>query len=328
MTNEIIKQRDVTDNILTRVDEMKNEGLALPSNYNASNALNLAFLQLVDMKVKQKPLLEVVTKKSIQESLLNMVLQGLTPGKNQVYFIPYGQELQMQRSYFGTQAVLKRLNGVNDIWANVIYDGDDFEIEIDEKGRERLQNHKTSFFNKDNNIVGAYAIIDTDHDGQLLTAMTKKQIDASWSQARTKNVHNKFPEEMAKRTVINRAAKNYINTSDDSDMLTQAINETTENEYDQEQRRKDVTEEPKAEKTNSLLEEFNQQEEKPEEEKESQEAESVEVDFEEVDEDDIPPAVKESIDSVPESYEESEEDNNGEEQVELFDGSTTNPNGQ
>lgn len=44
---------------------------------------------------------------------------------------------------------------------------------------------------------------------------------------------------MAKRTVINRAAKNFINTSDDSDLLVQAINNSTENEYDNE--RVDVT---------------------------------------------------------------------------------------
>ena len=44
---------------------------------------------------------------------------------------------------------------------------------------------------------------------------------------------------MAKRTVLNRAAKMFINTSDDSDLLTGAINDTTSNEYDDE--RRDVT---------------------------------------------------------------------------------------
>ena len=62
--------------------------------------------------------------------------------------------------------------------------------------------------------------------------MTKKEIDASWSQAKTTNVQKKFPQEMAKRTVINRAAKAFINTSGDSDLLIEAINNTTENEYD------------------------------------------------------------------------------------------------
>src|SRR5690625_7696181 len=70
--------------------------------------------------------------------------------------------------------------------------------------------------------------------------MTRKEIDASWGQSKTgQAVHKKFPQEMAKRTVINRAAKAFINTSDDSDLLVDAINRSTENEYDNE--RIDVT---------------------------------------------------------------------------------------
>lgn len=251
---QAIKQREITDVILSRVSEMKNEGLALPANYNAANALNVAFLQLVDMKIKGRPLLEVVTRKSVQESLLNMVLQGLSPAKNQVYFIPYGNELQMQRSYFGTQTALKRLQGINDIWANVIYDGDTFEIEIDEKGRERLKEHQTSFLNRDNPILGVYAIVDTEHDGQLLTVMTKKEIDRSWAQAKTNNVQKSFPQEMAKRTVINRAAKSIVNSSDDSDLLVQAINQSTEYEYDNSGDRRGVT--PQSDTSQNLLNDF------------------------------------------------------------------------
>lgn len=49
---------------------------------------------------------------------------------------------------------------------------------------------------------------------------------------------------MAKRTVINRAAKSFINTSDDSDLLIDSVNRTTENEYDNE--RVDITPEQEA----------------------------------------------------------------------------------
>ena len=309
MTNNntpAIKQREVTDNILNRVSEMKSDGLALPANYNAANALNIAFLKLVDMKVNRKPLLEVVTKKSIQESLLNMVLQGLSPAKNQVYFIPYGDELQMQRSYFGTQTALKRLKGINDIWANVVFEGDNFDIYIDDKGRERLKVHETSFLNRDNQIIAAYAIVDTEEDGQLLTVMTKKEIDKSWSQAKTTNVQKSFPQEMAKRTVINRAAKSIINSSDDSDMLVQAINQSTENEYDNSSDRRDIT--PKeSPKTTELLNDFKAPANEPVKELESIQAEPDPVD--------VTPEVAEEVatnDDLAEYFENYEE-------VELFE---------
>lgn len=265
-----ITQKEATTTILNRLDKMTAEGLEIPSNYNAANALNTAYLKLVDMKVNGQPLLNVVTKKSIYESLLNMVLQGLSPAKNQVYFIPYGTELQMQRSYKGTQAVIKRLDGVKDIWANVIYDGDDFEMKINDEGVEEFVKHDTNWMNRDNEIIGAYAIVETDN-GQLLEVMTRKQIEASWSQAKTKKVHDKFGDQMAKRTVINRAAKNVIDTSDDSDTLIHAINQTTENEFDPEERRKDVTEAPQSETTENLLEDFKKNQPKqqtPEEPKE------------------------------------------------------------
>lgn len=312
-----INQKDLTDKLLNRIGEMKGDGLALPQNYNASNALNVAFLELIDMKVKEQPLLEKVTKKSVYQSLLNMVLQGLTPAKNQVYFIPYGNELQMQRSYFGTQTALKRLSGVHDVWANVIFEADDFDMKIDEKGRERLAKHDTNFMNRDGAIVGAYAIIDTEHDGQLLTVMTKKEIDASWSQAKTSNVHSKFPQEMAKRTVISRAAKNYINTSDDSDMYIQAINETTEAEYDND--RRDVTD--KSEKSDDLLSEFNG--EATEHHEEQQEDEPIEVDFEEVNE-----YSDDAQDMMKQAQEKAARKDVEDEQGELFEGRTINPNGQ
>ncbi|MEW5069689.1 RecT family recombinase [Bacillus subtilis] len=234
-----IIQKDITDDVNKSLTRLQDDGLVLPSNYNASNALKSAFFKLQEVRDKNgKPALEVCSRESIANSLLDMVVQGLSPAKTQCYFIVYGNQLQLNRSYFGTQAVLKRLTNVKDIWSNVIFDGDEFDYEI-VGGREKLLKHETKFQNRDNDILGAYAVIKTIEDEEILTVMTRKEIETSWSQAKTKSVQNKFPQEMAKRTVINRAAKSFINTSDDSDLLVQAINNSTENEYDNE--RIDVT---------------------------------------------------------------------------------------
>lgn len=239
--NEVaIIQKDITDDVNNSLARLQDDGLVLPPNYSASNALKSAFFRLQQVQDRQKrPALEVCTRESIANSLLDMVVQGLSPAKTQCYFIVYGTELQMSRSYFGTQAVLKRLTNVKDIWANVIYQDDVFDYEID-RGREKLVKHETAFENRDKQILGAYAVIQTADDEELLTVMTRKEFEASWSQSKTgQAVHKKFPQEMAKRTVINRAAKAFINTSDDSDLLVDAINRTTDNEYENE--RKDIT---------------------------------------------------------------------------------------
>ncbi|MDR4995354.1 RecT family recombinase [Bacillus altitudinis] len=268
-------QKNITDDVNNSLSRLKDEGLVLPSNYNASNALKSAFFKLQELKDKDgRPALESCSRESIANSLLDMVVQGLSPAKTQCYFIPYGKQLQLNRSYFGTQAVLKRLTNVKDIWANVIFAGDVFDYEID-GGREKLIKHETKFENRDKPIIGAYAVVKTVDDMELLTIMTKKEIETSWSQAKTKAVQNKFPQEMAKRTVINRAAKNFINTSDDSDLLVQAINNSTENEYDNE--RVDVTpDEVKKEISENANSEiidvgFNEPEEDPEQHQETPE---------------------------------------------------------
>ena len=238
MANDlVVMQKDITDQVSGKIGVLKEEGLQLPQHYNPSNALKSAFFAMTNSASGN--LLEKCTPDSIANSLLDMVTQGLSPAKTQCYFIPYGNKLKLNRSYFGTQAVLKRLNNVKDVWATVIYEGDEFTLGI-VKGREVLLEHTTKFENRDNEIKGVYAIIEKEDGEQALTVMTRKEVETAWGQSKTwQAVHKKFPQEMAKRTVINRAAKPFINTSDDSDLLTQAINNTTEAEYENE--RKDVS---------------------------------------------------------------------------------------
>lgn len=169
-----IIQKDITDDVNKSLTRLQDDGLVLPSNYNASNALKSAFFKLQEVRDKNgKPALEVCSRESIANSLLDMVVQGLSPAKTQCYFIVYGNQLQLNRSYFGTQAVLKRLTNVKDIWANVIFEGDVFDYEID-GGREKLLKHETKFQNRDKDVLGAYAVIKTIEDEEILTVMTRK----------------------------------------------------------------------------------------------------------------------------------------------------------
>ena len=250
MTNQIqrTQQPKLTDLVLNRINQMKEtQSLSLPKNYNASNALNSAFLALQKVQTSNKqPALEVCSRDSIVKSLLDMTLQGLSPAKNQCYFIAYGDELQMQRSYFGAVAAVKRISGVKKVIAEVVHQDDEFELGSDEDMELIVKKFVPNFANQDKPIIGAFALIKTD-EGNRYTVMTIKEIKQSWSQTRQKNnrVQQNFGQEMAKRTVLNRAAKMFINTTDDSDLLTAAINDTTKNEYDDEP--KDITAETQQE---------------------------------------------------------------------------------
>lgn len=232
-TNELVA------GVINRIDAMKKEQkMALPAGYNAANALNMAWLQLTDTSNGQS-LVQKTTPESQAKALLNMALQGLSPAKNQVYFIPYGRNLTLMRSYFGSLAILQRLDNVKDVWAEVVREGDRFEIRS-ERGRMVVKTYEPSVDNMDKPIAYAFAAIVDNNGVTNYTVMTKKQIDTSWSHAKTTKVQKEYPDQMALRTVLNRAAKWFINSSSDNDLLIQAINDTTADEYDNTDK-KDVT---------------------------------------------------------------------------------------
>lgn len=266
MNNQLVEmQKELTEKVGRRVAVMEQEGLALPKNYNYQNALKSAFFELDKVRG-----IENCTQASIANSLLNMITQGLSPAKTQCYFIAYGKELQMQRSYFGTVAALKRLEDIDKISAEVIHEGDVFEIGSNAEMETIVKKFEPKFENQDKPLIGAFAMIKKTDGTISFTIMTKKEIDQSWRQSRNKTnmVQQNFGQEMAKRTVLNRAAKMFINTSDDSDLLSGAINQTTENEYDDDRNeRKDVT--PKDEQAKNLFTQaLEQPQEVPQEQKE------------------------------------------------------------
>lgn len=244
MANEL-SERQITSGVNKRIEEKQNENFIVPPNYSLGNALSNAYYELKNSSSGN--LLSQCTDESIYISLLDMVSQGLNPAKKQCYFIKYGDKVQLRRSYFGTMKVFKELNEVKDIWPGVIFEGDVFKSEI-VNGRRRFVSHESDWENQDNPIKGAYCIIKDINNEEYLTIMTKKQIDKAWSKAKTKNVQIDFPDQMAMRTVINRAAKSFINTSNDSSYFVEALNRTTENEYDNDRQVKDVT----PQETNSL----------------------------------------------------------------------------
>jgi len=233
-------KKDVVDVVATKVREFQERGeIHFPANYSPENALKSAWLILQSTVDKNKqPVLKTCTKDSIANSLLDMVVQGLNPAKKQCYFIAFGNQLVCMRSYFGTIAVTKRVTGAKEINANVIYEGDEVEYQM-QNGRIANLKHKQKFGNVDKDkIIGAYATI-VMPDGQVYTEiMTMDEIRKAWSKSqmwgkdqeieRKGSTHDEFRQEMCKKTVINRACKRFINSSDDSSLIIKHFNRQDE----------------------------------------------------------------------------------------------------
>ncbi|MBZ9615329.1 recombinase RecT [Clostridium estertheticum] len=228
-----VQERNISDKVLGRVQALASKKeLILPVNYSMENALKSAYLILSELNDKSgNPVLKSCTEVSIAGSLLDMVVQGLSPVKKQCYFICYGKKLQLMRSYMGTVAVTKRLKGVKNVIANIIYEGDKFSYKLDlETGFKVITEHDQSFENIDNTkIKGAYAIVVLEDGQNYIEIMNINQIRMAWSKSKTGGqVHKDFAEEMAKKSVISRACKMFANTSDDSDLLIGAFNNSEE----------------------------------------------------------------------------------------------------
>jgi recombination protein RecT len=237
MSNQLaLIKKDTVDIVAAKVKEFqeKNE-LHFPANYSPENAMKSAWLILQTIKDRnQKSALEVCTRDSVANALLDMVVQGLNPAKKQGYFIVYGTSLVFQRSYFGTMAVTKRVTNAKSIDAAVIYEGDEVDYEM-VNGRITNLTHKQKFGNIDKDkVIGAYATIILEDDTVYNELMTIDELRKAWSKAqfwskdskveKAGSTHDDFKQEMAKKTVINRACKKFMNSSDDSSLVMQHIN--------------------------------------------------------------------------------------------------------
>ena len=220
----ITYKNQLTTSVLNKIGALRKGGITVPVGYSADNQIYLAFLKLTSMTAKNgQPMLSQVTPQSVANALLTMCIKGLSMEKGQCTFIRYGNELQFQQEYHGTVALAKRY-GAGDPQAQVIYADDEFEFEINPKtGKKVVTKHVQKLQNISNDkIVGAWCLVPyAEHPDwePKIEVMTMDEIRRSWMQGATHGqspAHKNFPQEMAKKTVIGRACKLFVSTSDDA----------------------------------------------------------------------------------------------------------------
>ena len=202
--------------VLNRVDEMCKVGFTMPKDYNYVNAVKATMLKLQEVKDKNgKPALEVCTPSSIQSALFSMVVKGLDVSKNQAYLVCYGQQLQLQESYFGKVLQVKRIFPEWEPRPNIVHEGDTFKYAVNpETGRRELVEHTQSLENLDKPIVGGYIYLPCADGGKDLYVMTAKQIATAWAKSRTGGgTAKQFPEKMAMKTLVNSGCNIIINST-------------------------------------------------------------------------------------------------------------------
>lgn len=224
-------EKNIAESVMAKIKVFSETGtLNVPKDYSAPNALRAAWLILLETKnMDKRPVLEVCTKESVANALLKMIIQGLNPVKRQCSFIAYGNQLTMQREYQGTIAIAKRDSGLAKVVGNAVFKDDEFEYSINvASGVKTITKHTQTLESMAGEVKGAYAVKHY-NDGHMETEiMPISQIRQAWMQGPSKGespAHKKFPDQMAVKTVINRALKIDINSSDDSALLDDGIDE-------------------------------------------------------------------------------------------------------
>jgi recombination protein RecT len=216
------KEQNIAAKVMDQIKRFTATGeIQMPPNYSPENALKGAWIVIQETVDKNKrPVLDVCTQPSIASALFKMCIEGLSALKGQGYFIAYDDKLRWSRDYNGERALAKRVGGVKDVPANVVFEGDDFDYAVDPKtGYQYLVTHKPNPKGRDmDKIQGAYAIVIYKDGRSNLEYMSIDEIRTAWQQGPTNGnspAHKKFPQEMCKKTVIHRACKEPINSSDD-----------------------------------------------------------------------------------------------------------------
>lgn len=209
--------KDFTEGMVIEIKQKEKFGLTFPENYNYTNELMSAMLILQDtVDMNKKPVLQSCSRASIENALINMVTDGLSMRKKQCYPVAYAGKLSCQPSVYGATCVARRY-GLLDIEAEVIYEGDTFNYTI-VNGKKTITEHIQQIGNIDNDkIKGAYAIAFLKDGTSKVEIMTIGQIKTAWKQGfgykeNGNGVHQKFTDQMAKKTVKNRLLKSINNT--------------------------------------------------------------------------------------------------------------------
>lgn len=174
------------------------------------------YVRCLKVCFNKQPKLFSATQDSIYESSIKLAYLGLYPDGRQGHLLPYNNrkagtvECQAMIDYKGFIELAYRSGEVVSIHADVIYEGDVFEVDLG-----HVKRHVPWFFRKDSDkpeykgkCIGAFCLIKMKHS-EKHEVMDIQQLDSirSRSQSRDSGPWVTDTDEMRKKTVFRRASK-------------------------------------------------------------------------------------------------------------------------
>ena len=186
-------------------DSLDKQVAALPKNFNKQRFMQNCMTVLQDGTAD----FSKCDAKTVVRTLLKGAFLGLDFFNGECYAIPYGGNVQFQTDYKGEIKLCKRYsnNPIQDIYAKVVRDGDQFK-EIIENGRQTVTFHPKAFNNA--KIIGAFAVCLYKDGGMIYDTMSVAEIEhtrQTFSKAANSKAWKESYGEMCKKTVLRRLCK-------------------------------------------------------------------------------------------------------------------------
>lgn len=176
--------------------------LALPSVITPERFTRMALTAISsNAKLKQ------CTEQSFLGAMMNAAQLGLEPNTplGQAYLIPYGNQCQFQIGYKGLIDLAHRSGEFTNIYAEVVYENDEFDYEL---GLEPRLIHKPTLIDRGKPIY-YYAVYKLKNGGFGFKIMSKEDVEdfrKKYSKAKNSPWFTNF-DEMAKKTVLKQVLK-------------------------------------------------------------------------------------------------------------------------
>ena len=163
----------------TRINEVL--GTYQDSLNNLMNSPERAarMIQIRSTAIKRNPQLQECSPSSIIGGMLQAAMLNLdfNPSLGLCYLVPYGTDAQFQLGYRGMITLAHRSKEILEIYAEVVYEDDEFYIEY---GLNRVLSHVPKFLHIGDSakIKYVYAVAKTKDGGTFYTVLSKPQIEA------------------------------------------------------------------------------------------------------------------------------------------------------
>lgn len=165
--------------------------------------------------VQKNTALQTCVPETIRGAIINVAACGLTlnPADGYAYLVPeYNKntnqkECQLRISFRGMIKGATDTGAIAWVKAEVVKEGEDFEY----NGVSEPPVHRISdpFNRKGKQTIGAYCVAQTHTGAYLVDIIDAEGLNQIQSCAKTQNVWKQWPDEMAKKAIIKRAAKQW-----------------------------------------------------------------------------------------------------------------------